>query len=250
VSGRIVILVVKVEHLSKRYGPFAAVDDVSFSVEEGEVVAVLGPNGAGKTTMMRMLTGFLAPTAGSAEICGVSVMTNRISAAEQMGYLPENCPLYEGMTPLGMLEFFGRARGLASEKLRKRIKEVSGLCGITEVLGKKVEHLSRGYRQRSAMACAMLHEPKLLILDEPTSGLDPNQIREVRSTLKEIGRTRTILFSTHVLQEVTAIATRVILISAGKLVFDGTPEELSEKGGAGKDGMDQAFHILTGAQKT
>ena len=236
-------MVIQADNLTRRFGSFTAVDGVSFEVAQGEIVAFLGPNGAGKTTTMRMLTGFLAPTEGYARVAGLDVIRDRIAAAEKIGYLPEDCPLYVDMTPEGMLDFFGQARGLAPARLKERKEEVLRICGVTEVVGKKISKLSRGYRQRVALANALLHEPEVLILDEPTNGLDPNQIREVRARLRKIGEDRTILLSTHVLQEVEAIATRVMMISAGKLVFDGKPEELARMGG--DKGMEGAFHALT-----
>ena len=236
-------MVIQVENLTKRYGAHVAVDQVSFSVEKGEIVSFLGPNGAGKTTTMRVLTGYISPTAGSAAIAGLDVFRDRIAAAELLGYLPENCPLYVDMTPEGMLEFFARARGMSRARFRERLAKVVELCGLGSVLGKKISKLSRGFRQRVALANSLLHEPEVLILDEPTDGLDPNQIRDVRSTLRKIGEEKTILFSTHVLQEVEAIATRVIMISEGRLVFDGTPGALAQEGG-GK-GMEGAFYALT-----
>ena len=229
--------------LTKYYGELAAVADLTFSVSAGEVVAFLGPNAAGKTTAMRMLTGFLAASAGTARVAGIDVTTNRIEAAERTGYLPEDGPLYEDMTPEGLLDFFARARGMSYGERRERCRQVISLCAIEEVLGKRISKLSRGYRQRVGLANALLHEPDVLILDEPTNGLDPNQIRQVRQTLKRIGREKTILLSTHVLQEVEAVATRVLMIAEGRLVFDGTPDELAARG---RDkGMEGAFRSLT-----
>jgi len=236
-------LVVQVEHLTKRYGPTVAVDDVTFSIAKGEIVGFLGPNGAGKTTTMRMLTGFLAPTAGKIQVAGIDVLRDRIAAAEKIGYLPENCPLYLDMTPQDMLAFFARARGMSGQRLQERMDAVRGICDLDRVWGKRISKLSRGFRQRVALAGALLHEPDLLVLDEPTNGLDPNQIREVRAALKRIGEEKTILFSTHVLQEVDAICNRVILISGGRLVFDGAPADLARKGG--DKGMEGAFYAMT-----
>lgn len=229
--------------LTKLYGDFAAVQDVSFAVRPGELVAFLGPNGAGKTTTMQMLTGFLTPTAGVARIAGLDVAENRIEAAARVGYLPENGPLYPDMTPTALLDFFARARGLDAKRTRDRIAEVIELCALGEVTGKRISKLSRGYRQRVGLANALLHEPDVLILDEPTSGLDPNQINDVRATLTKISKKKTILLSTHVLQEVEAIATRVLLVSEGRMVFDGTPDQLAAEGG--KKGMEGAFRRLT-----
>ena len=228
--------------LSKYYGDFAATRDVTFSIPRGQVVAFLGPNGAGKSTTMKMLTGYVAPSEGTARIGGFDVLAAREQAVARLGYLPENGPLYPEMTPLGLLRFFGRARGMSSARLNERIDAVVELCSLHEVLEKPISKLSKGYRQRAGMAQVLLHEPDVLIMDEPTTGLDPNQIRDVRVLIRELGQTKTILLSTHILQEVEAVAGRVILINAGRVVFDGTPEELS----AGQ-GMDAAFYRLTGA---
>ena len=227
--------------LSKFYGDFAAVRDVSFSVPQGQVAAFLGPNGAGKSTTMKILTGYLAPSAGTASIAGLDVATQRIAAAERLGYLPENGPLYPDMTPLGLLRFFGQARGLSGAYLQQRIDAVVAQCALEAVIEKPIQKLSKGYRQRAGMAQVLLHEPDVLIMDEPTSGLDPNQTREVRHTIRELGRHKTILLSTHILQEVEAMADRVILINRGKIVFDGTPGEMM----AGYPSLDEAFRALT-----
>ncbi len=227
--------------LSKFYGDFAAIRDVTFTVPQGQVAAFLGPNGAGKSTTMKILTGYLSPSAGVARVAGVDVNRNRIGAAERLGYLPENGPLYPEMTPLGLLKFFGRARGLAGARLKERIDAVVSLCALGPVLEKSIHKLSKGYRQRVGMAQVLLHEPDVLIMDEPTSGLDPNQIRDVRRTIRELGMSKTILLSTHILQEVEAIADRVIFIDRGRIVFDGTPDEMK----AGMPSLDEAFHALT-----
>jgi ABC-2 type transport system ATP-binding protein len=234
---------IEAQGLTKKYGDFVAVTDVTFSITRGQIVAFLGPNGAGKTTTMKLLTGFLAPTSGSARICGFDVATQRLQAAERLGYLPENGPLYQDMTPDGLLRFFGEARGMEPAKLEERLKAVTQLCSIGAVLDKPIYKLSKGYRQRCGMAQALLHEPDVLIMDEPTSGLDPNQIRDVRRTIRELGKSKTILLSTHILQEVEAVADRVLFIHAGKLVFDGTPNEMHQKGPS----LDDVFHRLTGA---
>ncbi|MBN2022866.1 MAG: ATP-binding cassette domain-containing protein [Pirellulales bacterium] len=228
--------------LSKFYGPFAAVRNVSFSVARGEVVAFLGPNGAGKSTTMRLLTGYLAPSEGVARIAGHNMATDRLAGAAVLGYLPENGPLYPDMTPRGLLRFFAHARGLAAARARDRIDQVVELCALGSVIGKPIGKLSRGYRQRVGMAQVLLHEPEVLILDEPTAGLDPNQIHEVRETIRHLGRNKTILLSTHILQEVEAMADRVIFIDEGRLVFDGSIKELT----AGRP-LDQRFRELTGA---
>jgi ABC-2 type transport system ATP-binding protein len=227
--------------LSKFYRDFAAIRDVSFSIPAGQVAAFLGPNGAGKSTTMKILTGFLSASAGTARIAGLDIATDRIRAAERLGYLPENGPLYPEMTPLALLRFFGRARGLTGEKLKSRIEDVTARCALQPVLEKSIRKLSKGYRQRVGMAQVLLHEPDVLIMDEPTTGLDPNQIREVRRTIREMAANRTILLSTHILQEVDAVADRVILINRGRIIFDGTPREMQGEHGS----LDEAFHALT-----
>jgi ABC-2 type transport system ATP-binding protein len=231
--------------LSKFYRDFAAIRDVSFAIPAGQVVAFLGPNGAGKSTTMKILTGYLAPSSGTARIAGLDVVTDRIRAAERLGYLPENGPLYPEMTPLALLRFFGYARGLTGSRLKARVDEVIRRCALESVIEKSIRKLSKGYRQRVGMAQVLLHEPDVLIMDEPTSGLDPNQIREVRKTIREIagggGAGRTILLSTHILQEVDAVADRIILLDRGRIVFDGTPSGMLGE----HPSLDDAFHALT-----
>jgi ABC-2 type transport system ATP-binding protein len=227
--------------LSKFYGDFAAVRDVSFAVPRSQVCAFLGPNGAGKSTTMKLLTGYAAPTQGSAFIAGFSVQTQRLESAAHLGYLPENGPLYPDMTPLGLLRFFGKARGLSGARLNDRIDAVTRQCFLDDVLEKSISKLSKGYRQRVGMAQVLLHEPDVLIMDEPTTGLDPNQIREVRALIRALGETKTVLLSTHILQEVEAVADRVVLINAGRVVFDGPPAALLDHGPT----LDEAFHTLT-----
>jgi len=232
---------IEAQGLSKQYGTFLAVRDVSFSIPRGQVVAFLGPNGAGKTTTMRLLTGFVAPTRGTARIAGIDVATNRIEAAQHIGYLPENGPLYPDMTPHSLLQFFGQARGLGGGFLRNRIESVLSQCSLDSVAHKPIGKLSKGYRQRVSMAQAMLHDPEVLILDEPTSGLDPNQIRGVRTLIRELGQSKTVLVSTHILQEVEPVADRVLFIHDGKIVFDGKPAELRAEG----QSLEDQFHRLT-----
>ncbi len=233
---------IEAEGLSKFYGPFAAARDISFKVYEGELVAFLGPNGAGKSTTMKMLTGYLAPSEGVAKIAGHEMFHDRIAGSKHLGYLPENGPLYPDMTPIALLNFFADARGMESKRKNDRIKAVVDLCDLSSVAYKAISKLSKGFRQRVGMAQALLHEPDVLILDEPTAGLDPNQIREVRRTMKRLRETKTILLSTHILQEVEAMADRVIMINEGRKVFDGTVAELKE----GKGDLDKAFEKLTG----
>ncbi|MBI4882126.1 MAG: ABC transporter ATP-binding protein [Planctomycetes bacterium] len=230
--------------LTKYFGGFLAIENVSFKVGAGEVVAFLGPNGAGKSTTMRILAGYLAPSAGTARIAGLDVFQHRLATSRKVGFLPENGPLYPEMTPRELLGFFAEARALQGAHARQRLGAVVEQCALQGVLDKPIRKLSRGYRQRVGMAHVLLHEPEVLIMDEPTSGLDPNQILHVRDTIRRIGETKTILLSTHILQEVEAVASRVILISGGRIVFDGTPGELRQKGGGN---LDSAFHTLTGA---
>jgi ABC-2 type transport system ATP-binding protein len=237
--------VIEVEHLTKRYGSVTAVDDISFRVNKGEILGFLGPNGAGKTTTMKILSGFLSPSSGVARVAGFDVATDRLAAAEKLGYLPENGPLYLDMTPLALLRFFGEARGMGPNRLAERIEAVTTLLSLKSVLEKPIQKLSKGYRQRCGMAQALLHEPDVLIMDEPTSGLDPNQIRDVRATIRELGKSKTVLLSTHILQEVEAVADRVLFIHAGQIVFDGTPAEMKTRGPS----LDDVFYQLTGAAK-
>lgn len=229
--------------LTRYYGDFAAIRDVSFQVYEGEVVALLGPNGAGKSTTMKLLTGYLAPSAGVAKIAGHNMATDRLAGAAVLGYLPENGPLYLDMTPRGLLEFFAQARGLTGWYKQSRIEAVIELCDLKAVLNKPIRKLSRGYRQRVGMAQALLHEPKVLIMDEPTAGLDPNQIHEVRETIRQLGKNRTVLISTHILQEVEAMASRAIFIDAGRVVYDGAIAPLLNTWGR----LEDAFRQFTGA---
>jgi ABC-2 type transport system ATP-binding protein len=229
--------------LSKYFGDFAAVRGVSFEVHQGEVVAFLGPNGAGKSTTMKLLTGYLAPSEGVACIAGHDMSADRLAGSKKLGYLPENGPLYADMTPRSLLSFFADARGLSGAKKRDRINAVVDLCALGSVIGKPIGKLSRGYRQRVGMAQVLLHEPDVLILDEPTAGLDPNQIHEVRETIRKLGESKTILLSTHILQEVEAMASRALFINEGRIVFDGSIEQMTHGGKR----LDERFRELTAA---
>jgi ABC-2 type transport system ATP-binding protein len=233
-------VMIEADRLSKFYGQFAACRDVSFQVRRGEVVAFLGPNGAGKSTTMKLLTGYLSPSTGKAFIAGNDMAVDRLAGAAKLGYLPENGPLYPDMTPRSLLDFFADARGMSGAYRRTRMENVIEVCALGAVIGKPISKLSKGYRQRVGMAQVLLHEPEVLILDEPTAGLDPNQIREVRDTIRRLGETKTILLSTHILQEVEAMCNRVIFINEGRLVFDGTPGELAEE----DKNLDERFHQL------
>ena len=229
--------------LSKFYDNFAAIQDVSFEVPRGQVAAFLGPNGAGKSTTLKIITGFLQASSGSARIAGLDITAHRIEAAAKIGYLPENGPLYPEMTPLELLRFFGEARGMPEDQLASRIDAVVSQCNLGGVLEKPIHKLSKGYRQRVGMAQALLHEPDILIMDEPTAGLDPNQIREVRALIRDLSESKTVLLSTHILQEVEAVADHVVIISDGRIVFDGTPAEMTHG-----EGLDAAFQRLTRSQ--
>lgn len=231
---------IEAKGLSKYYGPFVAIQDISFSIPEGKIVAFLGPNGAGKSTTMKILSGYLAASAGSAKIAGLDIRTDRLEVAKKLGYLPENGPLYQSMTPLELLQFFGEARSLEPGHLKKRIDSVVNQCALQQVLEKPIDKLSRGYKQRVGLAQALLHDPEVLIMDEPTAGLDPNQIRDFRENIKVLGKTKTILISTHILQEVDAIADHVLFIHDGKLIFEGAPHDLKENGS-----LESPFYRLT-----
>lgn len=237
-------MMIEAEGLSKFYGQFAATRDVSFQIPKGQVVAFLGPNGAGKSTTMKLLTGYLAPSTGVARVAGHNMAADRLAGSEVLGYLPENGPLYPDMTPSSLLGFFASARGLNGKLRKDRIAYVVHQCALEAVIGKPIGKLSKGYRQRVGMAQALLHDPEVLILDEPTAGLDPNQIREVRELIRRLGETKTILLSTHILQEVQAMCSRVLFISEGRLVFDGTTTDLLKDG----QPLDKHFRELTGAE--
>jgi ABC-2 type transport system ATP-binding protein len=233
-------IMVEAKGLSKYFGPFVAIKDVSFAIPKGQIVAFLGPNGAGKSTTMRVLTGYVAASEGTARIAGFDVQKDRLEAAKHLGYLPENGPLYNDMTPLGLLKFFGEARCLSPGKLKERIAVVTEQCAIGDVLGKPIGKLSRGYKQRVGLAQALLHDPDVLIMDEPTAGLDPNQIREFRQNIKVLGKTKTILISTHILQEVLAVGERVLLIHDGRMIYDGSPDDLKKDGS-----LEEPFYRMT-----
>ena len=234
-------VMIRADGLTRLFGEFYAVRDVSFEIPRGQVAAFLGPNGAGKSTTMRLLTGLLAPTTGRAFIGGVDVQRDRLAATARLGFLPENGPLYDDMTPRALLTFFGRARGMSDADLRRRIEFVVERCALKEVIGKPAGKLSRGYRQRLGMAQALLHDPEVIIMDEPTAGLDPNQIEQVRDLLRSLAATKTILLSTHILQEVRAVAQRVVFIHAGRIVHDGPVSSL----GVDERAMESRFHELT-----
>jgi ABC-2 type transport system ATP-binding protein len=224
---------VRIEGLTKTYGATQALKGVSFEVPRGQVVGFLGPNGAGKSTTMRILAGYVSPTAGRALVGGLDVAQDPVAAKKLIGYLPENNPLYEDMMVREFLEFIAEVRGLAPTARPARIRHAVERCGLTQVLGKDIGQLSKGYRQRVGLAQAIVHDPDLLILDEPTSGLDPNQIVEIRSLIKELGKEKTVILSTHILSEVQSTCDRVLIISDGKLVADDAPERLAAGGEGG-----------------
>ncbi len=231
---------ISVQNLVRRFGARAAVDDVSFTVEKGTVLGFLGPNGAGKSTTMRMLTGFLEPSAGTASICGHDIRTDPIAARRQLGYLPENAPSYPDMTVEEFLGFIARMRGLDGKAADTAVERALERCFLGPVRGQIIDTLSKGYRQRTCFAQAILHDPPVLILDEPTDGLDPNQKHVVRDMIREMAADKAIILSTHVLEEVEAICTRVIIISGGRLVLDSTPAEIRKQGS-----LDAVFRRIT-----
>jgi gliding motility-associated transport system ATP-binding protein len=220
---------IKVEHLTKRYAGRTAVDDVSFEVSRGEVVGFLGPNGAGKSTTMRILASYLPATAGRVTVADYDVFRDSVKARREIGYMPENVPLYEDMRVKEYLHFRARLKGLRGREARARVGEVMDLCGVTDVRKKMISSLSKGYRQRVGLADALVHRPKLLILDEPTNGLDPNQIRQVRELIRHLGDAHTILLSTHILPEVEATCGRVIIIDQGRIKASDTPANLQQR---------------------
>jgi ABC-2 type transport system ATP-binding protein len=220
---------IDVRHLRKQFGPFTVVDDVSFSMGRGEVLGFLGPNGAGKSTTMKMITGFLSPTSGTAIVCGADVTQRPILAKRHIGYLPEGAPAYPDMTPASFLDFIARVRGFSGRAARRRIEHASELVDLDEVLHQPIDTLSKGFRRRVGLAQALLHDPDVLILDEPTDGLDPNQKHEVRRLIAEIAAEKAIIISTHILEEVDAVCTRAIIIARGRVLADATPAELEAR---------------------
>ncbi|MBN2407545.1 MAG: ATP-binding cassette domain-containing protein [Elusimicrobia bacterium] len=223
---------IEVNNLVKKYDNFTALNSISFKVGSGSVVGFLGPNGAGKTTTMRIISGYMPPDAGRVSIDGLDVVKDPFGVKKVVGYMPEDNPLYHDMTGLDYLEFCARMREMSYTDIRKRIREVVDICSLEDVIIKPIGALSKGYRQRVGLAQAILHDPPILILDEPTSGLDPNQIREIRTLIGELKKEKTIVLSTHIMQEVQAVCERVIIINRGEIAADGTHQELA--GGSGK----------------
>lgn len=220
---------IDIKQLTKRFGSFTAVDGVSFSVQRGEVLGFLGPNGAGKSTTMKMVTGFLAPTGGTAVVGGHDVVSEPLKVKETIGYLPEGAPAYPEMTPEGFLGFVAGVRGLKGAARKKRIGELVAMVHLEGVMRQPIETLSKGYKRRVGLASALMHDPEVLIMDEPTDGLDPNQKHEVRTLISSMASRKAIVLSTHILEEVEAVCTRAVIISRGRVVADGTPAELQAR---------------------
>src|SRR5438874_1817855 len=219
----------EISRLSKQFGPLVAVDDVSFTVPQGEVLGFLGPNGAGKSTTMKMITGFLAPTAGTAIICDYDIATQTIAAKRHIGYLPEGAPAYPDMTPADFLDFIAHIRGFTGSEAKRRIGSIVEMIRIAGVLHQPIETLSKGFKRRVGVAQALLHDPSVLILDEPTDGLDPNQKYEMRKIITAMRPEKAIIISTHLLEEVEAVCSRAIIIAYGRILADGTPAELASR---------------------
>ena len=237
-------VLIEVEKLTKSFGPFIAVDDISFTLKRGEVLGFLGPNGAGKTTTMRMITGFLSPTKGKILVCGNDVAENPIEIKEKIGYVPEGAPLYGEMTVINFLKFIADVRKIPKNKIDNAIHNAIKKLGLELVLYQQVETLSKGYKRRVGLSQAIIHDPDVLILDEPTDGLDPNQKHEVRKLIKEMASTKAIIISTHILEEVDAVCTRAMIIANGRMVVDKTPKDLllgAPKGAS----LDDVFRTLT-----
>ena len=229
---------IRIDNLVKLFGAKRAVDGLSFSVERGEVVGFLGPNGSGKSTTMRMITGYYAPTSGKVSIGGHDVIESPLEAKRLIGYLPENAAAYTDMTVRGFLEFIAELRGLAGAAKRAAVSKAVERCFLESVLHQSIDTLSKGYKHRTCLAQALIHDPEVLILDEPTDGLDPNQKHEVRNLIKELGRSKAVVFSTHILEEVDAACTRAIIIDRGRIVAQGTPDELGRP-------LDEVFRRIT-----
>jgi ABC-2 type transport system ATP-binding protein len=235
--------VLEVKSISKKFGDFQAVKNVSFKADQGEVLGFLGPNGAGKSTTMKMITGFLDVTEGDATICGKSILSDPLDAQRNLGYVPENAPLYEEMFVREFLEFVARMRNVEESKIRLRVIEVINMCALRDVEFQKLETLSKGYKRRVSLAQALIHDPKVLILDEPTDGLDPNQKHDVRELIKELAKEKCILISTHILEEVEEVCDRCIIIGEGEKLFEGTPDELKSKSDKGR--IQDVFRVIT-----
>ena len=233
----------EVNSTSKKFGHFQAVKNISFEANKGEILGFLGPNGAGKSTTMKMIVGFLDPTEGDAKICGKSILSDTLEAQKNLGYMPENAPLYVEMFVREFLEFIAKMRGVEEDQIAERINEVIKMCALEKVDFQRIETLSKGYKRRVSLAQALVHDPKVLILDEPTDGLDPNQKHDVRELIKKLAKEKCILVSTHILEEVEEICDRCIIIGEGKKLFEGTPSELKAKSNKGR--IQDVFRAIT-----
>ena len=231
---------IEVSHLRKTYGAFTAVDDISFKLAPGDILGFLGPNGAGKSTTMKMLTGYLRPSGGSVTIRGLDMWQDSIDAQKHIGYLPEGAPAWEEMTPLEFLNFIAEVRGYTGESLASTVASAVQTMSLASVLHQKIETLSKGFKRRVGLAQAILHDPDVLILDEPTDGLDPNQKHQVREMIKGLSKDKIVVISTHILEEVTAVCNRAMILSSGRIVVDTTPDELLAEGS-----LDEVFRRLT-----
>ena len=220
---------IQVDNLTKYYDSFCAVDGISLEIRKGEILGLLGPNGAGKTTTLRMLTGFFRPTSGTIKIDDLEMPKDTLEIKKRMGYLPESAPLYHNMLVFDYLTYVAKVRGLTGQQITQRLHELSHLCGLADIMHKSVDELSKGLKQRVGLAHAMMTDPEILILDEPTSGLDPNQIAEIRTIIRRIGKEKTIIFSTHILSEAEATCDRIVIINRGKMVADDTTENLKHR---------------------
>lgn len=238
---------IKVENLRRSFGPLVAVDGISFEVARGEVLGFLGPNGAGKSTAMRMLACFLRPDSGTASVCGYDIIRQPTKVRQSLGYLAENAPAYGEMTVGSFLNFICDARGISGKQRKEAIQRIIALCAVESVYHQTIETLSKGYQRRVGLAQALIHDPEVLILDEPTDGLDPNQKFEVRQLIKKMARNKCIVISTHILEEVEAVCSRMIIINRGKIITDSTPEKLKEKH---QCSLDEVFRQLTQHKKS
>ncbi len=237
-------VMVELDHLSRSFGELRAVDGINLTVNKGEVLGFLGPNGAGKTTTMRMLAGFLKPTSGTARVCGHDILTDGMRAKQMLGYLPEGSPTYDDMTVGAFLRFIAEIRGYTGSERQSRVDLVAQRLALTDVLDRPIELLSKGYRRRVGLAQSILHDPPVLLLDEPTDGLDPNQKHEVRTLIAAMAPEKAIIISTHILEEVEAVCTRAVIIGHGKLLADGTAEQLRANLPGGGS-LDDVFRFIT-----
>lgn len=222
---------IHVENLTKYYDDFCAVDQISLDIEKGEIIGLLGPNGAGKTTTLRMLTGYFAPTAGDIKVKSYSVHTDPLAIKQLIGYLPESAPLYKGMLVYDYLEHVARIRSLEGDAKQRRLNELADMCSLRGIMHMTIETLSKGLKQRVGLAHAMMSDPEILVLDEPTSGLDPNQIVEIREIIRKIGKQKTVILSTHILTEAEATCDRIVIINKGKIIADGSTQEIKSSNG-------------------